>query len=150
MWHLYHVVVVVYLKELLDDKLVIRLVRIVKRLDVLQDLLHLLDALSRTNPQLSLRILQAFGLDVLHLDNREVTLLSPLQLLIQEVQHGKVKTPHVITSGEVDVIVRIETGERDGTAEVSILTLSNRLVIAIKMLLGQAKVDDVDLTVLTI
>ena len=150
MGHLYHVVVVVDLKELMDDKLVVGLVRIVKRLDVLQDLLHLLDALCRTNPQLSLRILQAFGLDVLHLDNREVALLSPLQLLIQEVQHGEVKTPHVITSGQVDVIVSIETGEGDGTAEVSILTLSNRLVIAIKMLLGQAKVDDVDLTVLTI
>lgn len=50
MWHLYHVVVVVDLKELMDDKLVVGLVRVVKRLDVLQDLLHLLDALCRTNP----------------------------------------------------------------------------------------------------
>ena len=107
MGHLYHVVVVVDLKELMDDKLVIGHVRIVKRLDVLQDLLHLLYALCRTNPQLSLRILQAFGLDVLHLVNREITLLSPLQLFIQEVQHGKVKTKHVITSCQVDVIVSI-------------------------------------------
>ena len=50
MWHLNHVVVVVDLKELMDDKLVVGLVRIVKRLDMLQDLLHLLDALSWTNP----------------------------------------------------------------------------------------------------
>ena len=111
MGHLYHVIVVVNLKELMDDVLVVRLVRIVKLLDLLQDLLDLFDAFCRTNPQLSLRILQAFGFDVLHLDNREVALLSPLQLLIQEVQHGKVQTPHVITSSQVDVIVSIETGE---------------------------------------
>ena len=50
MWHLNHVVVVIDLKELMDNKLVVGLVRIVKRLDMLQDLLDLLDALSRTNP----------------------------------------------------------------------------------------------------
>ena len=90
MWHLYHVIIVVNLKELMDDVLVVRLVRIMKLLDLLQDLLDFFDAFCRTNPQLSLRILQAFGLDIFHLDNSEVSLLSPLQFLIQEVQHGKV------------------------------------------------------------
>ena len=107
MGHLYHVIVVVDLKKLMDDELIVGLVRIVKRLDVLQNLLHLLNALCRTNPQLSLWVLQAFGLYVFDLDNREVTLLPPLQLLIQKVQHGKVQTPHVITSGQVNIIVSI-------------------------------------------
>ena len=150
MLHLHHVVIVVDLKELMDYKLVVWLVRIVKRLDVLQDLLDLLDALGRPNPQLSLGILQALGLDVLHLDNCKVTLLPPLQLLIQEVQHGKVETPHVITSGQIHVIVSIEAGKRDGSAEVSILTLSNWLVITIKVLFSEAEVHDINLAILTI
>ena len=48
--HLHHVVVVVDLEELVDDKLVVGLVRVVELGDVLQDLLDLLDTLGRPHP----------------------------------------------------------------------------------------------------
>ena len=44
----------------------------------------------------------------------------------------------------------VETGEGDGSPKVSVLPLRNRLVIRVKMLLGQAKINDVDSAILTV
>ena len=44
----------------------------------------------------------------------------------------------------------VETGEGDGSSKVSVLPLRDRLVIRVKMLLGQAKIDDVDSAILTV
>ena len=62
------------------------------------DLLDLLHALGRPDPELPLRLLEALCLDLLDLGNRVVSLLSPLKLLVQKVEHGKVKTPHIVAS----------------------------------------------------
>ena len=44
----------------------------------------------------------------------------------------------------------VETGEGDGSPKVSVLPLRDRLIIRVKMLLGQAKIDDVYSAILTI
>ena len=44
----------------------------------------------------------------------------------------------------------VKTGEGDCSPKVGVLSLRNRLVIGIKMLLGQAKIDDEDLAILAV
>ena len=44
----------------------------------------------------------------------------------------------------------VETGEGDGSSEVGILSLWHRLVVTVQMLLGEAKVNDEDLTILSV
>lgn len=46
--------------------------------------------------------------------------------------------------------MRVQTGERDSAAEVGVLALGKRLVVAVQVLLGQAKVHDVHLAVLPV
>ena len=112
--------------------------------------LDFFDALGRTDPELAFGVFEALGFDVLHLHNSEVSLLSPLELLIEEVEHGEVEAPHVVTPGEVDVIVRVETGERDRAPEVRIFTLGYRMIVCIQVFLGQTEIDDEDSTVFAI
>ncbi len=51
-------------------------------LDALHNLVHLLTILGGTDPELALGVAQALGLDVLDLHDCEITLLSPLELLV--------------------------------------------------------------------
>lgn len=44
----------------------------------------------------------------------------------------------------------IETGEGDCASKVSVFSFRNGLIVRVKMLLGQAKIDDVDSAILTI
>lgn len=73
---------------------------------------------SRPNPQLALGILKALSFDFLHLVYGIVSLLAPLQFLIQKVEHGEIKTPQVVSSTQIDVVVRVEGRETHGAAEV--------------------------------
>ena len=96
---LYHVVVIIDLEQPGDDLAVVWHVCILKLVNVHHDLLDLLHALGRPNPELPLRLFKALCLDLLDLGDRVVSLLSPLKFLIQKVEHGKVKTPHIVASG---------------------------------------------------
>ena len=64
---LHHVVVIVDLEQPVDDLAVIRHIGILKLINVDHDLLNLLHTLRRTDPELSLGVLEAFLLDVLDL-----------------------------------------------------------------------------------
>lgn len=121
-----------------------------KRLDHGKNLLHFFNALGRANPELALRILDALGLDLFDLDYRVVSLLSPLKFLIQEVEHCKVETPQIISTRQVDIIVRVQTRKRDSAAEVCVAPLGHGLTLTVKMLLGEAEVDDVDLAIISV
>ena len=79
---LYHVVIVVDEQQLVDDDLVVRNVRVVQRIDVAEDVGDFLNAPCGSYPQLALRVLEAFRLDILDLHDSVVALLSPLQFLI--------------------------------------------------------------------
>ena len=46
--------------------------------------------------------------------------------------------------------VSVETGEGDGTPKVSVLPLRDRHIIRVKMLLSQAKIDDVDSAIIPV
>ena len=78
---------------------------------MVHDLLYLLDSFCRTDPELALWALEALSLDVLDLDDGEVSLLPPLKLLIEKIEHSEVQTPQIVAPGEVDVIVGVQAGE---------------------------------------
>jgi len=119
-------------------------------MNLIEDLVHFLHHLGRAHPELALRVAQALCLYFFDLNDSEVSLLTPLKLFVQKVEHCEVKTPHVVTACQIDVVVRVETGEGDGAAEVSILSLGHRLVLTVQVLLGQAEVHNVHLSVFTI
>lgn len=102
-----HFVVVVNIDKVICDEVVVWHISIVQRVDMSENSLYISDVPRRTRPQLFTRIFKAFCLYVAHLVNREVALLTPLKLLIQKVQHRKVKRPDVISSGEINIIVRV-------------------------------------------
>ena len=145
-----HIVVVVNLQQVVDHQLVIRHVCIVQRLNVIEYLLDLLDAFGRSDPQFALRTLEALRLDVLDLHDREISLLSPLELLVQKVEHREVQTPHVVTSGQIDIVVRIEAGKRYRAPKIRIFALRDGVVVSIQVLLGQAEVHDENSAILAI
>ena len=147
---LHHVVAIVNLDQIVDHVGVVGHVSVSQLVNLVENLVHFLHVLGGAHPELALRVAQALRLDLLDLHNGEIALLTPLKLLIEEVEHREVKTPHVITAGQVDIIVRIETREADRATEVSILALWHWLVLAVEMLLGEAEVDDVDLGVLAV
>jgi hypothetical protein len=80
-----HLIVIVDIDEVVRDEVVVGHIPIVQRLDMIKDGLDILDVPRRSHPQLLARILETFGLNVAHLVNGEVALLSPLELLIEEV-----------------------------------------------------------------
>ena len=96
---------------MVHDELIIWDVCIVKRLNVLEDLLDLFNSLGRPDPELALGALQALGLDVFYLYYSEISLFSPLELLVQKVEHGEVEGPHVVASGQINVVMGVQTGE---------------------------------------
>ena len=82
-WH--HVIFVVDLQEVVDDRLVVWHISVVQLRDVSHDLLDLLDALGGAYPQLALRTFEALRLDILDLHDCIISLLSPFKFLIQEI-----------------------------------------------------------------
>lgn len=111
------------------------------------DLLHVL---GRTYPELALRVAQTLCFDLFDLHDREVALLSPLKLLVEEVEHCEVETPHIVATGQVHVVVGVEARKGNCAAEVGVLPLRYGLVFAVQVLLGEAEVDDVDLAVFAV
>ena len=147
---LHHVVTIVDLNQVVDHAGVVGHVSVSQLVNLVEDLVHFLDILGWADPELALGVAQALRLDLFDLHDGEIALLTPFELLIEEVKHREVQTPHVITASQVDIIVRIETRKADCTAEVSILALRYRLVLAVEMLFGEAEVDDVYLGVLSV
>ena len=103
-----HLIVFVDIDEVVRDEVVVGHIPIVQRLDMIEDGLDILDVPRCSHPQLLARILETFGLNVAHLVNGEVALLSPLELLIEEVQHREVEGPDVIPPSQVNVVVGVE------------------------------------------
>ena len=103
-----HLIVFVDIDEVVRDEVVVGHIPIVQRLDMIEDGLDILNVPRRSHPQLLARILETFGLNVAHLVNGEVALLSPLELLIEEVQHREVERPDVIPPSQVNVVVGVE------------------------------------------
>ena len=103
-----HLIVFVDINEVVRDEVVVGHIPIVQRLDMIEDGLDILYVPRRSHPQLLARILETFGLNVAHLVNGEVALLSPLELLIEEVQHREVEGPDVIPPSQVNVVVGVE------------------------------------------
>ena len=132
----------------MDDFSVVGCVHIAQRLYVGHDSLYLLDSSCGAHPKTFLGLTDALALDFFDLYDGVVSLLSPLKLLIEEVKHGEVQTPQVVPPGEVNVVVRVQRGERHSASEVSALALRHRLVVCAKVLFGQAKIDDEDAGVL--
>ena len=142
-----HLVVIVDLQKPQCNLSVVRCIGVLQGVDVVHDLLDLLHALRGANPQLALRILQALGLDVFHLGYSIVTLLSPFEFFIQEVKHGEIKAPEVVTAGQIDTQMGMQRGKRNCASEVGALPLWYRVVVAVQMLLCKTEVHYVDLCV---
>lgn len=75
---MYHVIIVVDLKQVVDDFAVVWHLSVMQRLNVLQNVVYLLAALGGSDPELALGVAQALRLDVLDLHDSKVSLLSPL------------------------------------------------------------------------
>lgn len=102
-----HLVVVVNRDQLVSAELVVWLVDVVKTFDVVEDVFHLRNFFGWAHPKSFFGMPKTFCLDFLDLVNRVVTLFTPLQLLVQEVEHGEVEAPNVVTARKVNVIVRV-------------------------------------------
>lgn len=73
-----HFVIIVNVDEVVCDKVVIWQISIVERVNMVEDSLHIFDVPRRAYPQFFARVLKALGLDIAHLVNSEVALLTPL------------------------------------------------------------------------
>ena len=105
---LHHIIVVVDLEEPVDDLAVVRHVCILQLANMHHDLLDFFHALGRTDPELLLGHFETLGLDVLDLSDGIVSLLSPFELLVEEVKHCKVETPHVVPPCQIDAHVCVQ------------------------------------------
>ena len=142
-----HIVVVVDLKQPADNLAVVWHVCILELVNMHHDLFYLLHSLGRTYPEFPLWLLEALRLDLLDLSDRVVSLFSPFKLLVQEVEHRKVETPHIVASSQINAHVRVQRSKGDGSSEIGTFSLRNRHIIAVKMLLGQSEIDYEDLSV---
>ena len=142
-----HVVVVVNFQKPQCNLPIVWCIGVLKGVYVVHDLFNLLHALRWTYPQLALGILQALSLDVFDLSYGVVSLFSPFKFFVKEVQHGEVKTPEVITAGQVDAEMGMQRSKGDCAPEISALSFGHRIVVAVKMLLGKTEVHYIDLTV---
>lgn len=70
----------------------------------------------------------------------------PGQRATAEVKHNIAQRLHVITTGLLDTQVSVDTGVTSGTSQVLVLTVRNvEVSLGVTVLLGQTKVDNVDL-----
>lgn len=125
---LHHLIMVVNFDEIVQNSFVVGTVLIVKLLNEIEDVFHFRHVASRPNPQLAAWALKALGLNVFNLVYREVALLSPLELLVEEVQHRKVEGPDVVSARQVNIVVGVEGGEGDGSAEIGFAAAGQRLL----------------------
>ena len=112
--------------------------------------MDLFNTLSRSYPELTLRIFETLGFDLFDLNYRVVSLLSPLKFFIEKIKHRKVQTPKVVSTRQIDVVMCVKTSERDSSAKVCVASLRHRLVLTVQVLLGKAEVHNEDLAILTI
>jgi len=93
-----HVIFIVDLDQVVDHVLIIGDVSVAQLMNLIEDLVHFLHHLGRAHPELALRVSQALCLYFFDLNDSEVSLLTPLKLFVQKVEHCEVKTPHVVTA----------------------------------------------------
>jgi hypothetical protein len=90
-WLHNHLVIIVDVHEVVSDEIVVGQVPIVKTVDVVEDCLHVGDLAGGPSPKLLAWVFEALCLNVAHLINCVVALLTPLKFLVQEIQHREVK-----------------------------------------------------------
>jgi hypothetical protein len=140
-----HFVVVVNLYEVVQNGIVVGAVLVVEFLYQIENVFHLVYITSWTNPELATGIFEAPSFDVLYLIDSEVTLLPPLQFFVEEVKHSHIEGPNVVSARQVDVVVRIERGKGDCSAEVGLATARKGLLgDLVEVALSKTKVDDID------
>ena len=93
--------------ELLLDLVVVWLVGVLERPDVVEDIFDFLDVLRLVDPKILLRILKTSRFDLLYSLHRVFPVLTPLQLLLEEVQDDEVQTPEVVPPRQVYVVVGV-------------------------------------------
>jgi hypothetical protein len=81
-----------YASQVVPNQLIVRTVLVLQRLDMVKDGLYL-HHVFRRNPQLFPRLVKTGLLDVFDLVHSVVLLLSPFQLLIQEVKNHEIQRP---------------------------------------------------------
>lgn len=86
--------------ELISDEFVVRSVFVLERADVLKDDFDFIQVAS-LEPELLFGIAQTVCLDVPHLVHSVLLLLSPLQLLVEEVENDEVVAPEVVSPGQI-------------------------------------------------
>jgi hypothetical protein len=86
-----HIIIIVDVDQVVRDEIVVGQVPVVQTVDVVEDGLHVGDLAGGPGPKLLTWILETLCLNVAHLINCVVTLLTPLKFLVQEIQHREVK-----------------------------------------------------------
>jgi len=126
-----HLIIIINRQELRLDVQVVWLIHVVEGLDVVEDVLNFANLGSRTAPQLAARVFQALRFDVLHLVDGVVALLSPLEFLIQKVEHREIKGPDVISASKFNILVGVQGREGDGASEICLLALGHGVLVGV-------------------
>jgi hypothetical protein len=109
---------------------------------MLKNVLTICDFSGRANPKFLLWIFEALSFDVLHLTDGEVFLFSPFETLVKEVKHRKIERPNIVSSGQINVIVGVQTCKGDRSAEISLSSSRNRLFgYLVNVTFGEPKVN---------
>lgn len=123
-------IVFVNRNELPFDIVVVGLIGIRELLEVHEDVFHLLEVLGLL-PEVSLWVLDALGFDVLDFVHGVLFYLSPDQFFLKEIEDHEVETPKIISTREIDVVMRIQTGKTNCSTEVSLFSLSHWVLVAV-------------------
>lgn len=75
---------------------------------------------------------------------------APGEFFIQEVKDNEIEAPEVISSWEIDFVVGIQGGIGDSASKIGIFACFMRLSVLVKMLLGQAKVNHIDIVLMRV
>ena len=112
---------------------------------MLEYLLDLDDVPCCAYPQFFSGIAETLSLYVSYLSDRVVSLLSPLQFLVEKVEHCEIKRPDIVATREVNVVVGVETCKRHCASEINFFSFCQRLLRQlIKVLFREAEVNNVD------
>ena len=115
----------------------------------------------RYDPQFLLWVTQAFIFYVLHFVHGVFFLLSPLQLLIEEIENYEVETPHIISPWEVllveqwffhkftyNIVMSIEWSKWYCSSKISLPPLWHWNLVILKVFLGKTKVNDINMFII--
>lgn len=118
-----HLEVVVDVDQVVVNQVIVGAIGVIQGHDVIKNALDVGDVAGGPGPELLARVLEVLGLDVAHLVDRVIPLLAPLELFIQKVQHREVEGPDVVPARQINIIVSVQTCERDRAPEVDLSPL---------------------------